>query len=57
MAKLWAVIRREYLERVRTKWFIIGCLLGPVFITGVLFVPAWLTLRNLRATRSRRASS
>jgi ABC-2 type transport system permease protein len=48
-AKLWAVIRREYLERVQTRWFIIGCLLGPVLITGVLFVPAWLTLRNLRA--------
>jgi ABC-2 type transport system permease protein len=48
-AKLWAVIRREYLERVQTRWFIIGCLLGPALITGVLFVPAWLTLRNLRA--------
>ena len=47
-AKLWAVIRREYLERVQTRWFVIGCLLGPVLITGVLFVPAWLTLRNLR---------
>jgi len=48
-AKLWAVIRREYLERVQTRAFIIGSLLGPVFITGVLFVPAWLTMRNLRA--------
>ena len=48
-AKLWAVIRREYLERVQTKAFIIGSLLGPVFIAGILFVPAWLTLRNLRA--------
>jgi len=48
-AKLWAVIRREYLERVQTRWFIIGCLLGPVFITGIIFVPTWLTLRNLRA--------
>ena len=48
-AKLWAVIRREYLERVQTRWFVIGCLLGPALITGVLFVPAWLTLRNLRA--------
>ena len=48
-AKLWAVIRREYLERVQTRAFVIGCLLGPVFITGILFVPAWLTLRNLRA--------
>ena len=48
-AKLWAVIRREYLERVQTRAFIIGSLLGPVLIAGVLFVPAWLTLRNLRA--------
>jgi ABC-2 type transport system permease protein len=48
-AKLWAVIRREYLERVQTRAFILGCLLGPVFIAGVLFVPAWLSLRNLRA--------
>ena len=48
-AKLWAVIRREFLERVQTRAFLIGCLLGPVFITGVLFVPAWLSLRNLRA--------
>jgi ABC-2 type transport system permease protein len=44
-----AVIRREYLERVKTKAFILGCALGPVFIGGVLFVPAWLSLRNLRA--------
>ena len=51
-AKLWAVIRREYLERVQTRAFIIGSLLGPVFIAGVLFVPAWLTLRNLRADPS-----
>lgn len=48
-AKLWAVIRREYLERVQTRAFIIGSLLGPLLITGILFVPAWLTLRNLRA--------
>jgi ABC-2 type transport system permease protein len=47
-AKLWAVIRREYLERVQTRAFILGCLLGPVFIAGVLFVPAWLSLRNLQ---------
>ena len=48
-AKLWAVIRREYLERVQTRAFILGSVLGPVFIAGVLFVPAWLSLRNLRA--------
>jgi ABC-2 type transport system permease protein len=34
---------------VQTRAFILGCLLGPVFIAGVLFVPAWLSLRNLQA--------
>ena len=43
-AKLWAVIRREYLERVQTRAFIIGSLLGPVLIAGVLFVAGTLTL-------------
>ena len=47
-AKLWAVIRREFLERAQTRAFIIGCLLGPVFIAGVIFLPAYLTLRNVR---------
>lgn len=51
-AKLWAVIRREYLERVQTRAFLLGCLLGPAFITGVLFVPVWLSLRNLQADPS-----
>jgi ABC-2 type transport system permease protein len=47
-AKLWAVIRREFLERAQTRAFIIGCLLGPVFIAGVIFLPAYLALRNVR---------
>ena len=47
-AKLWAVIRREFLERVQTRAFILGCLLGPVFIAGVIFLPAYLALRNVR---------
>jgi len=47
-AKLWAVIRREFLERAQTRAFILGCLLGPVFIAGVIFVPAYLALRNVR---------
>jgi ABC-2 type transport system ATP-binding protein len=40
---------QQLLEGVQTRAFILGCLLGPVFIAGVLFVPAWLSLRNLRA--------
>ena len=39
MAKLWVVFRREYLERVRSKWFLLGTLLGPVFFILVAGAP------------------
>ena len=29
-AKLWAIVKREYIERVRTKAFVIGTILGPL---------------------------
>ena len=50
MAKLWAVVKREYMERVRTKWFIIGSVLGPVLFAAMLVGPAYLSLRS-RASR------
>jgi ABC-2 type transport system permease protein len=39
MAKLWVVFRREYIERVRSKWFLLGTLLGPVFFLLVAGAP------------------
>lgn len=45
MDKLIAVIKREYLERVRTRAFVISTLLVPVFISGVFLVPAYLASR------------
>ena len=46
MAKLWAVIRREYIERVRSRWFLIGTFLGPVFMLVILVLPVWLASRT-----------
>ena len=46
MAKLWAVIKREYLERVRTKWFIIGTFLGPLLFGTMIILPTWLSARS-----------
>ncbi len=46
MGKLWAVIRREYLERVRSKWFLIGTFLGPVFMLVITVLPVWLATRT-----------
>jgi ABC-2 type transport system permease protein len=44
--KLRAIIRREYLSRVRSKWFILSTILAPVLIVGALALPALLVLRQ-----------
>src|SRR5688500_12213140 len=46
MGKLWAVIKREYIERVRTKWFIIATVFGPLLFAALMIVPAWLTIKT-----------
>lgn len=51
MDKLIAVIAREYLERVRTKWFIISTVFGPVFLLAVSVLPGLLMARNMRDAR------
>jgi len=38
MRKIWVVIRREFLEKVRTKWFIISTVLGPTLMLGFIAV-------------------
>lgn len=46
MDKLFAVIRREYLERVRSRWFLIATLFGPVFFGLLMFLPALIASRD-----------
>jgi ABC-2 type transport system permease protein len=46
MRKLWAVIKREYLERVRTRWFVVATVFGPLLFGAVLFLPAYLATRS-----------
>jgi ABC-2 type transport system permease protein len=43
MSKVLTVIRKEYLERVRSKAFLIGTLLGPLFMAAIILGPAMLT--------------
>src|SRR6184192_2780644 len=42
MRKIWAIVRREFVERVRTRWFWIGALLGPVLFGAVFFLSGQL---------------
>ena len=42
MRRVLAVARREYVERVRSKAFVIGTVLGPVLLGGVMLGPSLL---------------
>ena len=46
MRKLGVVFKREYLERIRSKWFLIGTLLGPVFLGVIMVLPAYLSIKQ-----------
>ena len=46
MRKLWVVLRREYTERVRTKWFLFATLFGPLAMAATLFLPGYLSRRT-----------
>jgi ABC-2 type transport system permease protein len=51
MRKTWLIIRREYLERVRAKSFLISTVLIPAFIYGVTVLPTKLATRKGGETR------
>ena len=51
MGKLFVVIKREYLERVRTKWFVLVTLFGPIFFATIMVLPAYLSVQGMRDVR------
>jgi ABC-2 type transport system permease protein len=44
--KLIAIIRREYLARVRSRWFIAITILAPLLMIGVMMIPMALVVRE-----------
>ncbi|HEX9704595.1 MAG TPA: ABC transporter permease [Gemmatimonadales bacterium] len=46
MRKVLAVIRREFVERVRTKWFWVGTFLGPLLLVGIIGLQIFLATRS-----------
>src|SRR5262252_9151912 len=44
--KLWAVLKREYVERVRTRWFVLATLFGPLVFGTFLYLPAYMAARS-----------
>jgi len=48
MDKIFAVMRREFIERVRTKAFIIGTVIVPLMTLGFGYLPQLLMQRETR---------
>jgi len=51
MRKLVAVIRREFVERVRSRAFVISTILGPVLMGVMIGLPLYLTGRETMVRR------
>ena len=51
MKKTWAIFKREYLQVVRKRSFLILTMLGPVLLAGMMVVPALLAIRGLGERR------
>jgi ABC-2 type transport system permease protein len=46
MNKILVVIKREYFTRVRSKAFIIGTILSPLFLVGLMVLPSLLAMKS-----------
>ena len=51
MHKIFAVIRREVLTRVRTRMFLIGTILGPILLASLVVLPVIIAGRDRDARR------
>ncbi len=43
---MWAIVQREYLQRVRSRWFIIGTLIVPALMIAIVLVPIVFPIEN-----------
>ena len=46
MHKILAVVRREFIERIRQRWFWVIVLLGPLFFAGIFILPTLLASKG-----------
>lgn len=51
MGKFWAVFKREYLERVRTRAFVILTIFGPLLLGGLMIGPAVMAAKQAKSAR------
>jgi ABC-2 type transport system permease protein len=53
--KVRVVIRREFMQRVKSKWFLFSTLGLPVLMVGLAFLAAFLAIRGAEDTGSNKA--
>ena len=46
MHKIWLIIKREYLVRVRKKSFIVMTIVGPLLMAALMIVPTYLAYES-----------
>ncbi len=46
MNKIWLVIKREYLTRVKNKTFILSTILLPLFFIGFIVASAYFSIKS-----------
>lgn len=46
MRETWVIAKREFLERVRTKWFLAMTIIGPLLMIGLIVVPVVFAARG-----------
>ena len=51
MRNIGLILRREYLERVRTKSFLISTILLPLFMFGMIFLPSKLAMMKTEGVK------
>ncbi len=49
MNDILVIAKREFIERVRTKAFVIGTILGPLFMAGIMIVPAMMASKMAKS--------
>jgi len=47
----WVIAKREFVERVRSKWFVVMTVLWPILLVGMIVIPALLGGRGTAGSK------
>src|SRR5205823_5938803 len=51
MRDTWVIAKREFLERVKSKWFVVMTVLWPLFMVGSMVVPVLLAGQGTKGAK------